>query len=216
MPKTLAEKLRIKEGMSLLTIHAPADFEHTLETAGLRISPKAKDYHQVHWFVTSQQQLEKEVEKAVKLLKNEVICWIYYPKLTSKIQTNLTRDKGWDALLSHKELQWLSLVSFDDTWSAFAMRLKTSADKKKESQPKVREIFKYVDPVKKTVQLPSDLHNAFKKDTLASTLFDKLSFTNKKEYIEWIITAKREETRKQRVEGTIERLHNGWKNPRNM
>ncbi len=38
----------------------------------------------------------------------------------------------------------------------------------------------------------------------------------KKEYIEWIVTAKREETRIQRIDGTIERLVKGWKNPRNM
>jgi hypothetical protein len=31
------------------------------------------------------------------------------------MQTDLTRDKGWDALMRHKELQWISLISFDAT-----------------------------------------------------------------------------------------------------
>ena len=48
------------------------------------------------------------------------------------------------------------------------------------------------------------------------TFFETLSFTNKKEYVEWIVTAKREETRNNRIEGTIERLLKGWKNPRNI
>lgn len=65
------------------------------------------------------------------LLKDDVVCWIYYPKGTSKIQTDLTRDKGWEALLKHNHLQWISLISFNDTWSAFGMRLKTEADKRK-------------------------------------------------------------------------------------
>ncbi len=38
----------------------------------------------------------------------------------------------------------------------------------------------------------------------------------KKEYVEWIITAKREETRKERLKGTVERLEKEWKNPRNI
>jgi uncharacterized protein YdeI (YjbR/CyaY-like superfamily) len=73
-----------------------------------------------------------------------------------------------------------------------------------------------VDPKTKEVKLPEDLSNALKKNKKASTFFDDLSFTNKKEYIEWIVTAKREETRADRIKGSVERLVKGWKNPRNM
>jgi len=55
-----------------------------------------------------------------------------------------------------------------------------------------------------------------KKSKKLEEFFSALSFTNKKEYIEWIISAKREETRMERVKGTVERLGNQWKNPRNM
>jgi uncharacterized protein YdeI (YjbR/CyaY-like superfamily) len=34
--------------------------------------------------------------------------------------------------------------------------------------------------------------------------------------VEWIVTAKKEETRKARIEGTLERLGKQWKNPRNL
>jgi uncharacterized protein YdeI (YjbR/CyaY-like superfamily) len=44
---------------------------------------------------------------------------------------------------------------------------------------------------------------------------ETLSFTNKKEYVEWIITAKRKETRSERLTASIERLEKGWKSPRN-
>jgi hypothetical protein len=59
-----------------------------------------------------------------------VICWIHYPKGSSGIQTDLTRDKGWENLLK-ENLHWLSLISFNETWSAFGMRLKTEADELK-------------------------------------------------------------------------------------
>jgi uncharacterized protein YdeI (YjbR/CyaY-like superfamily) len=64
--------------------------------------------------------------------------------------------------------------------------------------------------------LPDDLSSVLKKNKKASAFFNTLSFTNKKEYIEWIVTAKREETRKERVNGTIDRLNKSWKNPRNI
>jgi len=73
-----------------------------------------------------------------------------------------------------------------------------------------------VDPKSKSVRLPDDLAGALKKNKKQAEFFNALSFTNKKEYIEWIITAKREETRSERLNGTIERLGKQWKNPRNM
>ena len=217
MSNTLSQKLKIKEGYTLRTINAPENFVQTLSPlpAGVKISGDAKNYNQVHWFVRNKAQMEKELNNDLKLIKDDVVCWIYYPKGASKIQTDLTRDKGWDALLKH-DFQWLSLISFDDTWSAFAMRSKTDADKKKDTQPKEREMFNYIDTQKKIVTLPDDLATVLKKNKKANEFFQTLSFTNKKEYVEWIVTAKREETRNERIKGTIERLEKGWKNPRNI
>ena len=222
MPTPVAQKLKIKEHFTLLTINAPADFKKKLGDLpkDVKIVPMAtrrgKEYSQVHWFVMNKSQMEKELLKVLSLVKDDIVCWIYYPKGTSGIQTDLTRDKGWDSLLKHQELQWISLISFDETWSTFAFRLKTDVDKKKETRPKLREIFNWVNPETKEIRLPDDLSAALKKNKKQQQFFDALSFTNKKEYIEWIITSKREETRNERVTGTIERLAKGWKNPRNI
>lgn len=217
MPNSVAQKLKIKEGFNLLTINAPADFKKNLGLlpAGVKISGDTKNYNQIHWFVMNKSQMEKELGKVLTLMKGEVLLWIYYPKGTSKIQTDLTRDKGWERLLKHDELTWVNLVSFDDTWSVFGSRLKTTSDKKKEEKPRERPIFEYVDPKTKTVQLPGDLESSLKKNKKQLDFFNALSFTNKKEYIEWIITAKREETRNERIKGTMERLAKEWKNPNN-
>ena len=218
MASTTAQKLRIKDDFIILTVNAPGDFKANMGPLpkGVHVSSSAKNYNQVHWFVRNKSQMEKELGKVLKLVKGDVVCWIYYPKGSSGIQTDLTRDKGWDSLLKHQELQWISLISFDETWSTFGFRLKTDTDKKKEAAPKEREIFKWVNPETKEVRLPDDLSAGLKKNKKQQDFFDTLSFTNKKEYIEWIVTAKREETRKERVTGAIERLGKGWKNPRNM
>jgi len=220
MANTISDKLKIKTGYTLLTLNEPSGFQKGLNglPKGVKVIESGKDYNQVHWFVLSRAQLEKEMSKVMKLVKPEVTVWVYYPKGTSKVQTDLTRDKGWDCLLAEGDkLAWISLISFDDTWSVFGFRAKTEADKKKEAKPKEeREIFKWVNPQTKEVNLPDDLASALKKNKKASDYFNTLSFTNKKEFIEWIVTAKREETRKERVDGTIERLGKSWKNPRNI
>jgi hypothetical protein len=220
MPKTIVEKLRIEKGFSLLTINAPADFKKGLLglPSGVKIADSGKDYNQVHWFVLNKAQVEKELSKVMKLVKPGVIVWIYYPKISSGMQTDLNRDKGWDCLMKEGDkLTWISLISFDDTWSVFGLRAKTEADKKKEAQPKPeREIFRWINPQTKEVKLPDDLTAALKKNKKQSEFFNTLSFTNKKEYVEWIVTAKQEKTRNERISGTIERLAKQWKNPRNV
>lgn len=215
MALSLPDKLKIKEGFAILPINAPANFKKQLGT----LPPKAKivstktGINQVHWFVLNQKQLEKELDSVLKLVKGDVLLWTYYPKGSSNLQTDLTRDKGWDALLKHDEFQWLSLISFDDTWSTFACRLKNETDKKKEAKPVVREIFNYIDAAKKIVRVPDELAVAFKKDKKSEKIFNALSYSCKKEYVEWIVTAKRAETREARVQGTLERLAKGMKNP---
>ncbi|MFZ1532524.1 MAG: YdeI/OmpD-associated family protein [Chitinophagaceae bacterium] len=219
MGNSIADKLRIKPHSTLLTLNAPVNFKKGLLSlpGGVKITDAGKVYDQLHWFVMNKAQLEKEMSKVIKLVKPEVIVWVYYPKVSSKVQTDLTRDKGWDCLLAEGDkLTWISLMSFDGTWSVFGFRAKNDADRKKEAKPKAaREIFNWVDPKTKEVKLPDDLASVLKKNKKGASFFDKLSFTNKKEYIEWIVTAKTEETRNERIKGTMERLGKGWKNPAN-
>src|SRR5574337_214563 len=130
------QKLKIKEGTSILTVNAPPDYNESLGPlpTGSKITDSGKTFDQIHWFVKDKAQMEKELKKVLPLIKGKVICWIFYPKGTSKIQTDLTRDKGWDEL-AKPEFQWIGLISFDDTWSAFGIRQKTETDKKKGAKP---------------------------------------------------------------------------------
>lgn len=214
---SIPQKLRIKEGDIILVLNPPVGFKEKLGKVPDRVTivNSAKNYNQVHWFVKDRAQMEEELNKVLFLITGNVVCWIYYPKRTSKIQTDLTRDKGWEELEKHTEFQWISLISFDDTWSAFGIRLKNEKDKSNERLPKEREIFKYIDPIKKLIYLPDDFAATLNKNKKEKELFNSLSFTNRKEYVEWIVSAKREETRIKRIKESIERLKKEWKNPAN-
>ncbi|HYC40775.1 MAG TPA: YdeI/OmpD-associated family protein [Chitinophagaceae bacterium] len=220
MPSPVTARLKITENTSLLALNAPPGFRESLSPLprGARITTNAKDYDQIHWFVRDQAQLEKELSRVMKLMKPGVLAWVYYPKGSSGLQTDLTRDKGWDCLMAESDrLTWVNLISFNDTWSAFGFRAKTEADRKRDAKPKKeREVFQWVNPATREVKLPPDLATALKKHREAATFFESLSFTNKKEYIGWIVSAKRDETRASRIEGTLERLAKGLKNPRNL
>ncbi|SHE88440.1 YdeI/OmpD-associated family protein [Flavisolibacter ginsengisoli] len=212
---TTAQKFKIKQDDKLLTLHAPESFKSTLGAlpTGVTISNNLKTFNQVHWFVQNKAQLEQELDLVIPLIKDDIICWIYYPKATSKIQTDLTRDKGWEALRQHSKMQWISLISFDETWSSFGLRLQTGKERKKET--KVKEIFNYIEPLKKLTFLPEDFAAALHKAKKEETFFNSLSFTNRKEYLEWIVSAKKKETRQARIQESITRLSFGWKNPAN-
>jgi hypothetical protein len=101
MAASIAGKLKIKEGYTLLTINAPKDFEASLSPLpeDVTVTSSGKNYQQIHWFVLNQARMEKDLPKVMKLLKEGITCWAYYPKGSSKVQTDLTRDKGWESLL---------------------------------------------------------------------------------------------------------------------
>lgn len=68
---------------------------------------------------------------------------------------------------------------------------------------------------KKELEIPDYFSAALKKNKKALATFDQFSYTNKKEYVDWITEAKTEETRKKRLETAIEWLSEGktrnWK-----
>ena len=55
-----------------------------------------------------------------------------------------------------------------------------------------------------------------KKHATAKDAFEALAFSHRREYVEWVVTAKRPETRQERIKGTLEKVMTGWKNPRNI
>lgn len=67
------------------------------------------------------------------------------------------------------------------------------------------------DKEERTVEIPADLNNAFEESPEARAIFEKLSFTHRKEYVVWIISAKKQETRDARILKCVEMLEAGKK-----
>ena len=117
----LAKKMKLKSGLKAAVINAPENYVDTLkhDTA---LSPTLNGkFDWIQIFVRDKAELDALAPKAAKALNPESMLWISFPKGTSKIQTDLTRDKGWESLQA-LELKWITLVSVNETWSAFALR----------------------------------------------------------------------------------------------
>jgi hypothetical protein len=71
-----------------------------------------------------------------------------------------------------------------------------------------------LDSAPRTVEVPDDLSASLDADPQLRAAFDALSYSHKKEYVEWITGAKREETRRQRIEKTGTMLRAGVKTPK--
>lgn len=68
---------------------------------------------------------------------------------------------------------------------------------------------------KQPVTLPNDLQSALRRNSAARTFFANFSPSQQREYVEWLGEAKREETRKRRLETAMEWISEGktrnWK-----
>lgn len=65
------------------------------------------------------------------------------------------------------------------------------------------------DTEERTVDVPEDLAAALAADDDAATFFNGLSYTHRREYVQWITEAKREQTRRDRVAKTLGMLQEG-------
>ncbi len=119
----LAGKLKLKPGMRAAIIGAPPDYLDRLGPLdGVTVSQVLEGrFDWIQAFVRTSAELAALVKPLTAAIEPDGRIWISYPKGSSKIQTDLTRDKGWQPL-DGGDLMWLSLVSVDETWSAFGLR----------------------------------------------------------------------------------------------
>jgi len=130
---SLAEKMKLKPGMEAALINAPAGYLDELQPLpeGVKVTGQldqgGHDWVQV--FVRTRAELDAQIHALRQALKPESLLWIAFPKGTSKIQGDLTRDKGWESLQGI-DLKWINLISVNDTWSAFSLRPYKPGEKK--------------------------------------------------------------------------------------
>jgi len=114
---SLEKKLKLTGRKKPAVVNAPPNYD-----LGVAAAAKLAGKHDwIQLFVRNKAELEKTIAKVAAALEPDAMLWISFPKGSSKIQTDLTRDKGWD-VLPKLDLKWVTLVSVDDTWSAFGLR----------------------------------------------------------------------------------------------
>jgi hypothetical protein len=123
--KSIADRLLIKKGYTVLVLNAPTGYRAQLEGLALNVAlfttPADQPADLVQLFVTSAEELDARLTGLRKLLKPRGLLWITYPKGTSRIKTDINRDTirsyvrtfGWEGV---------AMVSVDETWSALRLK----------------------------------------------------------------------------------------------
>lgn len=220
MSQNLFEKLQYKEEKNLLIQGLPSSIEKQFSKLNFakNVTPLLKsrriDFALV--FAINENQLNGILQDVLPALHEESKFWIAYPKSTSKIVSNLNRDCSWDMVVN-AGYEGVRQVALDSVWSA--LRFKKSEQIKNMARASanggVPATVDGVDHATRTVTVPDDLRRLLdlKKNRKALGFFESLSFTNKKEYVSWITSAKKTETRQNRLAATIEKLLAEKKNP---
>lgn len=132
---TLVKKFGIKPGQRLLILQSPEGYLQTLDPLpkGTELQTTATgkfDFVQI--FVHKKADVERLAPEALQVLKPRGRLWFAYPKLSSKVKTDLTRDHGWEKLA---EVGWrvVTLISIDSTWSVLRFRPLEEVKSKKQA-----------------------------------------------------------------------------------
>ena len=125
----LAKKLGLKDGMVVMTRNSPQPYEQYFPELPLTIAaekdmrPGSVDF--IHIFCRSIEQLDNQYPELKKALKKNGLMWISWPKKSSKIETDVTRESLRSYVLK-RGLVDVKVCAIDADWSAlkFVFRLK--------------------------------------------------------------------------------------------
>lgn len=207
MNEALIKKLRVPQDGSVLVLQPPAGYleELALEAGAAEYhSGLQGKYDYVQLFAATVKELEQHGPVALSAIRPDGLLWLCYPKGSSGLKTDLSRDKGWDSVKA-AGFEGVSLILVDDTWSA--MRFRPLGATTRRSNPADKK------PKGAELPVPEELQEALKKNAEAQSFFVSLAPSHRKAYITWITEAKREETRASRIVQTVEKLLLGRKNP---
>lgn len=118
---SLSKKMKLTPGVRATVINAPESYIEGLSHDSEISKTLSGKFDWIQIFVKNKAELDKLAPKAARALKPVSILWISFPKGISKNQTDLTRDKGWESVQS-LDLKWITLISINEAWSAFALR----------------------------------------------------------------------------------------------
>ena len=120
----LVKKLRIQPGQRALILNAPPGYVDQLGELpeGVELSDEPEGtFDFVHLFVKDIAELERLGPVALQAVRHDGLLWISYPKRSSKVETDISRDVGW-GIVTQAGLRPVTQVSIDAVWSALRFR----------------------------------------------------------------------------------------------
>jgi len=213
----LAKKLQIKPGKQWLLFNAPANYLTLLEPLpeGASVSYEGKgNFDGVQLFVKNSTELIESLKVVVPVLRPDSVFWVIYPKKSSGIESDLEMMSSWDELGKYG-FGGVAAAAVNETWTALRFRPKeqTKTSDTCNEEIKQNEYSQWIDVDNRIVRLPDEIKNVLEKNQQALANYEKLSYSNRKEYVLWILTAKQEKTKEERLVKIVEKLLSGKKNP---
>jgi len=163
-------KLHIKPGIHISIINSPPEYKrrlgHYVETNG--------PFNFIQLFIWTGEELDQHLPKVIDKLQPQGILWISYPKLSSDMKSDISRDNCRDITQAF-DYRTVSQISIDETWSALRFKPGQSVISKNLETP-------LVDAAARRVKIPKELKNVFSCNRKMETFFNPLSFPHRKEY----------------------------------
>ncbi|MDR3695896.1 YdeI/OmpD-associated family protein [Mucilaginibacter sp.] len=213
----VSKKLHIKPNTNWLFYNAPANYLSVLEPLPEGVMPVFEpdgSFDGIQLFVKNSGELKNGLMVISPLLKADTIFWVTYPKKSSGIPSDLEMMGTWDEPAKYG-LRTVSAASIDETWTAIRLKQEGLAklSEFRNEAVKKSEYSEFIDLENRKIIMPPDMHHVVSKSPAAMTFYETLSFSNKKEYVVWILSAKQEKTRNERLEKLPGKLLGGKKNP---
>lgn len=123
MAQSLAQKLQIKPGRSLLLVDPPAGYLESLGELPEDARREEAPADVVQLFVRSRAELEERLDAARAALNPGGILWVAYPKGTSKtMKADIHRDSI-NAYAQSLGMEGVAMVAIDEDWSALRLKV---------------------------------------------------------------------------------------------
>jgi hypothetical protein len=213
----LTKKLQMKPGKRWLLYNAPAGYLANLEPlpeGTQTVFVPEGNFDGMQLFVKNSTELKDGLKHVSNLLTAGTVLWVIYPKKTSSIESDLNMPGSWTEREKYN-LRPVTSIGIDATWTAIRLKQEgqTKVSEFCNEEIKKNEHSAFIDLEKREIDLPPDMQAVLAPSTAALNFFQSLSFTNKKEYVVWILSAKQEKTKNERLSKLPEKLLAGKKNP---
>ena len=188
--QTLFEKLQFNDEKNLLIQGLPSSIEKQFIKLSFAkcVTPLLRtrkiDFALI--FAVSKKQLTDILNDITPALNKDAKLWVAYPKLTSKIASDLSRDCSWQVIL-HNGYEGMCQVVLDNVWSAIRFQ-------KPQRSSKVSSGY-----------ISSDFAGAIEYNPASVEISNEFQLLLKKN--------KQVDTKEKRISAVLEKLSTGKKSP---